>query len=102
MPVTLDVSSDGGCGCKHIRPRRRRLAEALRDEVAKTANGRDVSPRPLRTSGSGRASPLSGFLVVVLGLAFGAREDLLGDQAGVLPDRQLDLAGDVGIGLQEG
>src|SRR5262249_56845048 len=30
-----------------------------------------------------------------------AREDFLGDEAGVLPDRGLDPGGDVGIGLEK-
>src|SRR6266702_1676886 len=40
--------------------------------------------------------------LVAVGVALGAAgENLLGDQAGVLADRGLDLDGDVGIGLQE-
>src|SRR5215468_10556314 len=37
----------------------------------------------------------------VLVLALLAGEDSLGDEAGVLPDRGLDLGGDVGVGLEE-
>src|ERR1700690_1517327 len=41
--------------------------------------------------------------LLAFGVAFGgAGQDLLGDQAGVLTDRRLDLGGHVGIGLQEG
>ena len=39
---------------------------------------------------------------VAVGVALGrAGQDLLGDQAGVLPDRGLDLGCDIRIGLQE-
>src|ERR1700757_86831 len=40
--------------------------------------------------------------LLAVGVALGiAGENLLGDQAGVLADRGLDLGGDVGVGLQE-
>src|SRR5690349_12392198 len=40
--------------------------------------------------------------LLAVGIALGgACENLLGDQTGVLPDRGLDLGGDVGIGLEE-
>ena len=43
-----------------------------------------------------------GFLFA-LGVALGAAgEDLLGDQAGILADRRLDLGGHVGVGLEKG
>src|SRR5581483_1918535 len=44
--------------------------------------------------------PFGGLFVVLVFLLAG--EDLLGDQAGVLTDRGLDLGGDIGIVLQEG
>jgi hypothetical protein len=41
-------------------------------------------------------------LLFALGVAFGgAGQNLLGDQAGVLADRDFDLRGHVGIGFQE-
>src|SRR5438034_2219314 len=43
----------------------------------------------------------SALLGGVLVLALLAGEDSLGNEAGVLPDRGLDLGGDVGIGLEE-
>src|SRR5262249_57460929 len=38
----------------------------------------------------------------VLVLALLAGENSLGDEAGILPDRGLDLGGDVGVGPEEG
>ena len=52
---------------------------------------------PLR---SGKNSLLRGLLAVGVALG-GAGQDLLGDQAGVLADRGLDLRGHVRIGLEE-
>src|SRR5436190_8684784 len=41
--------------------------------------------------------------LLAVGVALGAAgQNLLGDQAGVLADRSLDLGGNVGVGLQEG
>ena len=40
--------------------------------------------------------------IFAIGIALGgARKDLLGDQAGILADRGLDLRGHVGVGLEE-
>src|SRR5260370_23600451 len=55
------------------------------------------------TAQAARTSILRRLLTVGVGVAFrGARQDLFGDQSGVLPDRGLDLGGHVGIGLEEG
>ena len=43
-----------------------------------------------------------GFLAFIVVRLFLAGEDLLGDQAGILADRGLDLAGHVRIVLEEG
>src|SRR4029079_8271611 len=51
-----------------------------------------------RGPGSGE-STLRGILGVFA--AFWETENLLGDQPGILPDRQLDAAGDLRIGLEE-
>src|SRR5262245_17758862 len=52
-----------------------------------------------------RENCVQGLLVrrlLAVGVALGiAGEDLLGDQAGVLADRDLDLGGDVRVGLEE-
>src|SRR5580658_4855763 len=41
-------------------------------------------------------------VVLLVGLvAFLAGQNLLGDQPGILPDRRLDLSGNIGIGLEE-
>src|SRR5712691_4506316 len=37
----------------------------------------------------------------LLGAALGVRQNPFGDQSGVLPDRRLDLCGDVRIGLEK-
>src|ERR1700712_4793143 len=54
----------------------------------------------LRRTTPDRTSLLRRLLAV--GVAFGgAGQNLLGDQAGILTDRHLDLGGHVGIGLEE-
>src|SRR5712672_3760723 len=60
------------------------------------SSAKSAAPRP----GHERWSLLRRLLAV--GVALGtARQNLFGDQAGVLADRRLDLGGHVGIGLEE-
>src|SRR5262249_9126330 len=68
--------------------------------VDRPAHSLDLRNADLRCRGETRALPFRGVLVVVFVRLF-AGENLLGDQAGVLADRDLDLAGDVGIFLEK-
>ena len=66
--------------------------------------GRGPRPRPRAMlcnaceSGREPLSVLGGFVLLA---AFGIGEDLIGDEAGVLPDRRLDAHGDVRVLLEE-
>src|SRR5258705_10708295 len=63
---------------------------------------KDAGTAPPSAPAAKKASLLRGLRLVGVGVALGgAGENLLGDEAGILPDRGLDLRGHVGVGLQE-
>src|SRR5205085_5486263 len=98
-PSTMSMATAIWCA----RARRWRITRRRQNNIKKTGAGdvgNSTSSAPVCRHIKSK-SLLRGRLAVGVGLAL-TGENLLGDQAGVLADRGLDLGGHVGVGLQEG
>src|SRR6476661_9770033 len=102
LPLAGRVRSEGG---EATRTRQHQRVTSRPPSLPSPMRGEEkiAAAKAAKRARGGRriGLPFRRVIVAIAG-AFLAGKNLLGDQPGVLPDGHLDLARDVGIGLEEG